>query len=266
MPDSHEAQIAGFSLGTFFPQVLTFCLCMLMHIRSKHVWGFFLYHKTFFARNLRYLNWYNAAQSATTFSSEVLDILYSIYDFIAQTLLWARKKSGKRLIPANNYLVHVLKYSPMFTYHFQVRRSKRRAAEDLRPQDDPAVAVTGDRPKRAQKLTPRGQAFVERVLEVSHQHSDESAGPSHSRQDMVIQLSAGGHVNQQPAQLSAGGFSPNHHQPAQLFAGGPHQNPQLPTQMPLVCLLWIINSPLSCPLADLQIISALLSCPLAVGC
>ena len=66
---------------------------------------------------------------------------------------------------------------------------------------------------------------------MSHQHGDESAGPSHSRQDMVTQLSAGGHVNQQPAQLSAGGFSSNHHQPAQLFAGGLHQNPQLPTQL-----------------------------------
>ena len=140
------------------------------------------------------------------------------------------RKSGKKLIPAKNYLVCVRKYSPMFTDHFQVRRSKRRAAEDLRRHDSPAVAVTGDRPKRSRKLTPRGQAFVERVREVSQQHGDESAGPSHSRQDMVTQPSAGGHVNQQPAQLSAGGFSPNH-QPAQLFAGGPHQNLQMPTQL-----------------------------------
>ena len=30
-----------FPLVHFSPQVLTFCLCMHMHIRSKHVWGFF---------------------------------------------------------------------------------------------------------------------------------------------------------------------------------------------------------------------------------
>ena len=84
-----------FPLVHFSPQVLTFCLCMHMHIRSKHVWGFFpSVTKTFFARNLRYLNWYIATQSAITFSSEALDIFYTIHDFmvdfIAQTLLWAR--------------------------------------------------------------------------------------------------------------------------------------------------------------------------------
>ena len=131
------------------PQVLTFLFVYAYAYTLKACVGLFLsVTKTFFARNLRYLNWYIAIQSAITFSSEVLDNFYSIYDFIAQTLLWARKNSGKKLIPAKNYLVYVRKYSPMFTYHFQVRRSKRRAAEDLRRQDSPAVAVTKDRPKR----------------------------------------------------------------------------------------------------------------------
>ena len=215
-----------FPLVHVSPQVLTFLFVYAYAYTLKACVGLFLsVTKTFFARNLRYLNWYIAIQSAITFSSEVLDNFIQSMISLPKHCCEPAKILARNWFQQKNYLVYVRKYSPMFTYHFQVRRSKRRAAEDLHRQDSPAVAVTGDRPKRSWKLTPRGQAFVERVREMSHQHGDESAGPSHSRQDMVTQLSAGGHVNQQPAQLSAGGFSSNHHQPDQLFAGGPHQNP-----------------------------------------
>ena len=208
---------------------------MHMHIRSKHVWGFFpSVTKNIICQKFAVPQLILCATKCNNILKwGIGHFLYNPWfhgRFHCSNIAVSPRKSGKKLIPAKNYLVCVRKYSPMFTDHFQVRRSKRRAAEDLRRHDSPAVAVTGDRPKRSRKLTPRGQAFVERVREVSQQHGDESAGPSHSRQDMATQPSAGGHVNQQPAQPSAGGFSPNH-QPAQLFAGGPHQNLQMPTQL-----------------------------------
>ena len=68
-----------FPLVHFSPQVLTFLFVYAYAYTLKACVGLFLsVTKTFFARNLRYLNWYIAIQSAITFSSEVLDNFYSM--------------------------------------------------------------------------------------------------------------------------------------------------------------------------------------------
>ena len=211
-----------FTLGTFLPRCWHFA-CMCICIRTKHVWGFPLSQDIFCQEFAVPQLIYCVTKCNNILKWDLGYFIYSSYDFIIQTFdVSLQNLSGNWF--QQNYLVHVRKYSPMFTYHFQVPKSKRRAAEDLCLQDDTAMAVTSDRPKRSRKLIPRGKAFVERVREVSHQHSDEPAGPSHSRQDMATQLSAGGHVNQQPAQptqLSTGGPTLDRQQPAQLSAGGP---------------------------------------------
>ena len=91
--------------------------------------------------------------------------------------------------------------------------------------------MTGHHTKRSRKPTPMGQTFVEPVREASNLYVDEAAAPPYTSHDVTTQLSTGGPIHQQPAQLSTGRLSQDPQQPAELFAGGPSQDPQQSAQL-----------------------------------